>query len=42
VFERKMLRRIFDLRGEVTGDGENYIMRNFIITPYGNKSRRFK
>jgi hypothetical protein len=32
VFENRVLRRIFGPKGEeVTGDGENYIMRSFII-----------
>jgi hypothetical protein len=32
VFEKRLLRRIFGpKRGEVTGSGENYIMRSSII-----------
>ena len=36
VFENRVLRRVFGpKRGEVTGNGENYIMRNLVIcTPY--------
>jgi hypothetical protein len=32
VFENRVLRRIFGTkRGEVTGSGENFIMRSFMI-----------
>jgi hypothetical protein len=32
VFENRVLRRIFGLnRDEVTGNGENFIMRSFMI-----------
>jgi len=36
VFENRVLRRIFGpKRDEVTGNGENYIMKSFVIcTPY--------
>ena len=36
VFENRVLRRVFGpKRDEVTGNGENYIMRNLVIcTPY--------
>ena len=36
VFENRVLRRVFgSKRDEVTGNGENYIMRNLVIcTPY--------
>ena len=36
VFENRVLRRVFGpKRDEVTGNGENYIMRNLgIFTPY--------
>jgi hypothetical protein len=36
VFENRVLRRVFGpKRDEVTGNGENYIIRSFIIcTPY--------
>ena len=36
VFENRVLRRVFGTkRGEVTGNGENYIMRSLVIcTPY--------
>ena len=36
VFENRVLRRVFGpKRDEVTGNGENYIMRSFVIcTPY--------
>jgi hypothetical protein len=36
VFENRMLRRIFGpKRDEVTGGGENYIMRSFITCTFG-------
>jgi hypothetical protein len=36
VFENRVLRRVFEVkRDEVTGNGENYIMKNLVIcTPY--------
>ena len=36
VFENRVLRRVFGPKGdEVTGNGENYIMRSLVIcTPY--------
>ena len=36
VFENRVLRRVFEPKGdEVTGNGENYIMRSLVIcTPY--------
>jgi hypothetical protein len=36
VFENRVLRRVFEpKRDEVTGNGENYIMRSLVIcTPY--------
>ena len=36
VFENRVLRRVFGpKRDEVTGNGENYIMKNLVIcTPY--------
>ena len=36
VFENRVLRRVFGTkRGEVTGNGENYIMKSLVIcTPY--------
>ena len=36
VFEKRVLRRVFGpKRDEVTGNGENYIMRSLVIcTPY--------
>jgi hypothetical protein len=36
VFENRVLRRVFGPKGdEVTGNGENYIMKNLMIcTPY--------
>jgi hypothetical protein len=35
VFENRVLRRVFGpKRDEVTGNGENYIMRSLICTPY--------
>ena len=36
VFENRVLRRVFGhKRDEVTGNGENYVMRNLVIyTPY--------
>jgi hypothetical protein len=36
VFENRVLRRIFEpKRNEVTGNGENYVMRNVMFcTPY--------
>ena len=36
LFENRVLRRVFEpKRDEVTGNGENYIMRNLVIcTPY--------
>ena len=36
VFENRVLRRVYGLkRDEVTGNGENYIMRSLVIcTPY--------
>jgi hypothetical protein len=34
VFEKRVLRRIFGPeRDEITGNGENYIMRSLVICP---------